>query len=193
MILIIDNYDSFTYNLVQFVGELGGEISVFRNDSMTADEVEKINPSHIILSPGPKRPEDSGVCIDVIKRFKERFPILGVCLGHQAIGYVFGGKIINAPEILHGKLSYIHHDGKTIFKGLKNPFHATRYHSLAVDSLDLPDELEISAKTKNGTVMGIRHKKYPVEGVQFHPESFLTEGGKKLLKNFLSLLSFQKK
>ena len=193
MILIIDNYDSFTYNLVQFVGELGGEISVFRNDSITADEVEKINPSHIILSPGPKRPEDSSVCIDVIKRFKERFPILGVCLGHQAIGYVFGGKIINAPEILHGKLSYVHHDGKTIFKGLKNPFHATRYHSLAVDSLDLPNELEISAKTKKGTVMGIRHKKYPVEGVQFHPESFLTEGGKKLLKNFLDLLLLKKK
>ena len=186
MILIIDNYDSFTYNLVQFVGELGGDISVFRNDSITPDMVEKINPSHIILSPGPKRPEDSGVCIDIIRRFKGRYPILGVCLGHQAIGYVFGGKITNAPEIFHGKLSNIFHDGKTIFKGLKNPFRATRYHSLVVDPSDLPNELEISAKTEDGVVMGIRHKKYPIEGVQFHPESFLTEGGKKLLKNFLN-------
>jgi anthranilate synthase/aminodeoxychorismate synthase-like glutamine amidotransferase len=185
MILIIDNYDSFTYNLVQYVGELGGEISVFRNDSITADEVEKIKPTHIILSPGPKRPEDSGVCIDIIKRFSGKFPILGVCLGHQAIGLIFGGKVINAPKIMHGKLSDIYHDGKSIFKGLKNPFKATRYHSLAVDSKDLPDELEISAKTQDGTIMGLRHKKYPVEGVQFHPESFLTNGGKRLLKNFL--------
>jgi anthranilate synthase/aminodeoxychorismate synthase-like glutamine amidotransferase len=185
MILIIDNYDSFTYNLVQYVGELGGEISVFRNDSITADEVEKIKPTHIILSPGPKRPEDSGVCIDIIKRFSGKFPILGVCLGHQAIGLIFGGKVINAPKIMHGKLSDIYHDGKSIFKGLKNPFKATRYHSLAVDSKDLHDELEISAKTQDGTIMGLRHKKYPVEGVQFHPESFLTNGGKRLLKNFL--------
>lgn len=185
MILIIDNYDSFTYNLVQFIGELGAEISVKRNDEITADEVSKINPSHLVLSPGPKRPEDSGVCIDIIKQYKGKYPILGVCLGHQAIGYVFGGTIKNAPEILHGKLSEIHHDGKTIFEGLKNPFHATRYHSLCVDADGFPDELEISAKTEDGTVMGLRHRKYRIEGVQFHPESFLTDGGKKLLKNFL--------
>ena len=185
MILIIDNYDSFTYNLVQYVGELGGEISVFRNDAITADEVEKIKPTHIILSPGPKRPEDSGVCIDILKRFSGEFPILGVCLGHQAMGLVFGGRVINAPKIMHGKLSDIYHDGKSIFKGLKNPFKATRYHSLVVDTKDLPDELEISAKTEDGTIMGLRHKRYKVEGVQFHPESFLTNGGKRLLKNFL--------
>jgi len=187
MILVIDNYDSFTYNLVQYIGEVVNEITVRRNDRITMDEVEKINPSHIILSPGPKRPEDSGVCIDILERFVGKYPILGVCLGHQAIGYVFGGKIINAPEILHGKVSEIIHDGKTIFEGLKNPFKATRYHSLAVDSKGLPKELEISAKTKDEIVMGLRHKKYPVEGVQFHPESFITEDGKKLLKNFLKI------
>jgi len=187
MILVIDNYDSFTYNLVQYIGEIINEITVKRNDRITTDEVEKINPSHIILSPGPKRPEDSGVCIDILERFASKYPILGVCLGHQAIGYVFGGKIINAPEILHGKVSEISHDGKTIFEGLKNPFKAARYHSLAVDSEGLPEELEISAKTKDEIVMGLRHREYPVEGVQFHPESFITEGGKKLLKNFLKI------
>ena len=185
MILIIDNYDSFTYNLVQFIGELGAEVLVKRNDELKADEAGKIDPSHIILSPGPKRPEDSGVCIDIIKRYAGKYPILGVCLGHQAIGYVFGGNIINAPEIIHGKLSEIFHDGKTLFEGLKNPFNATRYHSLAVDTEGLPEELEISAKTNDGIIMGLRHKKYRIEGVQFHPESFLTEGGKKLLKNFI--------
>ncbi|MFC1562493.1 anthranilate synthase component II [candidate division KSB1 bacterium] len=187
MILIIDNYDSFTYNLVQYIGEIGDEITVARNDAITCDEVEKYNPSHIILSPGPKRPEDSGVCIDIIKEFAGKIPILGVCLGHQAIGYVFGGRIVNAPEILHGKLSKIYHDEKTIFKGLKVPFQAARYHSLAVDTEGFPEELEISAKTKNETIMGLRHKKFPLEGVQFHPESFITEDGKKLLKNFLNI------
>ena len=185
MILIIDNYDSFTYNLVQFIGELGAEVLVKRNDELKADEVGNIAPSHIILSPGPKRPEDSGVCIDIIKTYAGKYPILGVCLGHQAIGYVFGGNIINAPEIIHGKLSEIFHDGKTLFEGLKNPFHATRYHSLVVDTEGLPEELEVSAKTSDGIVMGLRHKKYRIEGVQFHPESFLTDGGKKLLKNFI--------
>ena len=186
MIIIIDNYDSFTYNLVQFIGELGAEVLVKRNDEIKADEVGNIDPSHIILSPGPKRPEDSGVCIDILKTYAGKYPILGVCLGHQAIGYVFGGNIINAPEIIHGKLSEIFHDGKTLFEGLKNPFHATRYHSLVVDTEGLPEELEVSAKTSDGIIMGLRHKKYRIEGVQFHPESFLTEGGKKLLKNFIN-------
>ena len=185
MILIIDNYDSFTYNLVQYIGEFGAEVLVKRNDELKADEVVNIAPSHIILSPGPKRPEDSGVCIDIIKTYAGKYPILGVCLGHQAIGYVFGGNIINAPEIIHGKLSEIFHDGKTLFEGLKNPFHATRYHSLVVDTEGLPEDLEVSAKTNDGIIMGLRHKKYRIEGVQFHPESFLTDGGKKLLKNFI--------
>lgn len=187
MILVIDNYDSFTYNLVQYIGEIGAEVAVYRNDEINLKDIKKLNPSHIILSPGPKRPEDSKICIDTIKRFMGKIPILGVCLGHQTIGYVFGSKIINAPEILHGKLSDIYHDDKTIFKGIKNPFKATRYHSLAVDRNNLSKELEISAKTKDGTIMGLRHKKYLIEGVQFHPESFLTEGGKKLLKNFISI------
>lgn len=186
MILVIDNYDSFTYNLVQFVGELGGDITVYRNDRISIEEISNLKPDHIILSPGPGRPEDAGICIQVIQTFGKSIPLLGVCLGHQAIGYAFGGKVISAPEILHGKTSMIHHDGRTIFRQVPDPFRATRYHSLVVESESLPESLEVSAWTKNKVNMGLRHRKYPIEGVQFHPESFLTDNGKKILKNFLN-------
>jgi len=185
MILVIDNYDSFTYNLVQLIGELGFEICVFRNDKITVPEIKKLRPDRIILSPGPGRPENARICIPLIKSLYKKIPIFGVCLGHQAIGYAFGGKIVNAPEILHGKTSQIHHDSKTIFRGLKNPFAATRYHSLIVDEKNVPECFEVSATTQSDIIMGIRHKGHPLEGVQFHPESFLTSEGKKLLKNFV--------
>lgn len=188
MILMIDNYDSFTYNLVQYFMELGQEIQTFRNDKITIAEIEKLNPTHIVISPGPKEPKDAGISCDVIRHFAGKIPILGVCLGMQSIGYVFGGKIVRAKNLMHGKTSKIYHDGKTIFKGLKNPFTATRYHSLVVERESLPDVLEISANTKeDDEIMGLRHKNLKVEGVQFHPESILTEFGKDLLKNFLSL------
>ena len=187
MILIIDNYDSFTYNLVQYLGELGEELKVFRNDRISIKEIEELDPSRIVISPGPGIPQNAGITCDVIKHFAGKIPILGVCLGQQAIGYVFGGEIVRAEKLMHGKTSEIHHDGKTIFQGLKNPFTATRYHSLIVKKETLPEVLEVSAWTKNKEIMGFRHKQHKVEGVQFHPESILTEDGKKLLGNFLKL------
>ncbi len=185
MILVIDNYDSFTYNLVQYLGELGAEPEVRRNDKTTVDEIARMAPERIVISPGPKTPTEAGICLEVIQNFSGKIPILGVCLGHQAIGQVFGGKVIRAPEIMHGKTSKISHDGKTIFSNLPNPFPATRYHSLIVERSSLPDCLEISASTPDGLIMGLRHKQFKVEGVQFHPESVLTEAGKQLLANFL--------
>jgi anthranilate synthase/aminodeoxychorismate synthase-like glutamine amidotransferase len=187
MILVIDNYDSFTYNLVQYLGELGADLKTYRNDKITIPEIKKLAPDKIVISPGPGYPKDAGISISVIKEFAGKVPILGVCLGHQAIGEAFGGKIVQAKRLLHGKTSMIHHDGKTIYKGIPNPFTATRYHSLLVERSSLPDCLEISAWTKEDEIMGIRHKEYKVEGIQFHPESILTTEGKKLLKNFLSL------
>ena len=187
MILIIDNYDSFTYNLVQYLGELGAELEVRRNDETTVEEIQGMAPERIVISPGPKTPNEAGICLDIIQTLSGRIPILGVCLGHQAIGQAFGGQVVRAPEIMHGKTSSITHDGKTIFAGLPNPFPATRYHSLIVERSSLPDCLEISACSPNGLIMGLRHKATKVEGVQFHPESVLTEAGKQLLANFLRL------
>ena len=187
MILVIDNYDSFTYNLVQYLGELGAELQTYRNDKITINEIKKLSPEKILISPGPGYPKDAGISISLIKEFAGKIPILGVCLGHQAIGEAFGGKIVSAKRFMHGKTSQIHHDGKTIFKGLPNPFPATRYHSLLVEKASLPDCLEISAWTDKDEIMGLRHKKYTIEGIQFHPESILTTEGKNLLKNFLSL------
>ena len=187
MLLMIDNYDSFTYNLVQHLGELGENIRVFRNDKVTIKEIEKLKPERIVISPGPCTPREAGISVDVIKHFAGKIPILGVCLGHQAIGAAFGGDIIRAPRLMHGKTSMIKHDGKTIFKGLPNPFEATRYHSLVIKKETLPSCLEISAWTDKDEIMGVRHKEFIVEGVQFHPESILTKVGKDLLKNFLKL------
>jgi anthranilate synthase/aminodeoxychorismate synthase-like glutamine amidotransferase len=185
MILIIDNYDSFTYNLVQYLGELGADIQVVRNDQTTIEAIEKQAPERIVISPGPKTPSEAGICLDVITAFAGRIPILGVCLGHQSIGQAFGGHVIRAPHLMHGKTSEIQHDGKTIFEGLPNPFPATRYHSLIVERETLPACLEISATTSDGLIMGLRHREMKVEGVQFHPESILTGAGKQLLGNFL--------
>jgi anthranilate synthase component 2/para-aminobenzoate synthetase component 2 len=187
MILVIDNYDSFTYNLVQYLGELGAELTVRRNDQITVTEIESLAPERIVISPGPKTPTEAGICLDVIKTFSGRVPILGVCLGHQAIGQAFGGRVIRAPELMHGKTSLVSHDGKTIFSGLPSPFSATRYHSLIVERESLPACLEISATAPDGLIMGLRHRTMKVEGVQFHPESILTEVGKDLLANFLQL------
>ncbi len=185
-VLVIDNYDSFVYNLVQYVGELGASISVMRND-FDIEEIEKINPDKIMISPGPGRPENSGVSLQIIKKMGEMIPILGVCLGHQAIGYVFGAKISHAKRIMHGKTSKVYHDGKGVFKNVKNPIYATRYHSLIVSHENIPDCLKVSAKTDQDEIMGIRHKYYPIEGVQFHPESILTEDGRKIIRNFLEM------
>jgi len=187
MLLMIDNYDSFTYNLVQYFGELGEEIEVFRNDKISTPEIEKLNPEMLVISPGPGTPKDAGISLDMINHFKGKIPILGVCLGHQCIGKVFGGKIVSAPRLMHGKTSFIHHDGKDIFQGLSNPFEATRYHSLIIEKKSIPDCLEITAWTDENEIMGVRHKNYLVIGVQFHPESILTKEGKQLLKNFLNL------
>lgn len=187
MVIVLDNYDSFTYNLVQYLAELGAEVTVFRNDAVTADEIAELKPSHVVISPGPGRPEDSGISIGLIKRLAGEVPILGVCLGHQAITMAFGGEIDNADRLFHGKTSEIHHDGRTVFEGVANPFTATRYHSLVADERQLPDCLTISAKTKDGVIMGVRHKSMPVEGVQFHPESILTAEGRRILGNFLAL------
>lgn len=184
MILIIDNYDSFTYNLVQTIGLFRKDIKVARNDKTTLKKISTLNPSYVIISPGPCTPNEAGISIKLIKNFAGKIPILGVCLGHQCIGQAFGGKIIRAQKPVHGKTSIIYHDGKTIFEGIKNPFTATRYHSLIIEKSSLPSSLEISAET-DGIIMGVRHKKYNIEGVQFHPESFLTLEGKKLIKNFL--------
>jgi anthranilate synthase/aminodeoxychorismate synthase-like glutamine amidotransferase len=186
MILLLDNYDSFTYNLAQFLGQLGEKLEVVRNDQITLDQIAAKKPKRIVISPGPGTPDDAGICVDVIRRFSGQIPILGVCLGHQAIGQAFGGKVIRAPEIMHGKTSRIHHDDKTIFKGLPQDFVATRYHSLIVEEKSFPADLEISARTGD-IVMGLRHRTMNVEGVQFHPESVLTETGMQLLRNFLSL------
>ncbi|MEJ2568251.1 MAG: aminodeoxychorismate/anthranilate synthase component II [candidate division WOR-3 bacterium] len=185
MILLIDNYDSFVYNLAQFLGELGAIIQVKRNDKTSIEEIERLKPTSIIISPGPGTPKDSGISPEVIMHFKEKIPMMGVCLGHQTIGEVFGGKVIRADKILHGKTSKIYHDGKTIFENIDNPFTATRYHSLIVERKTLPDCFELSAWTEDNTIMGIRHKKYNIEGVQFHPESVLTEAGMEILKNFI--------
>jgi para-aminobenzoate synthetase component II len=187
MILVIDNYDSFTFNLVQYLGEMGHELKVFRNDAITLETIESLAPKNIVISPGPGRPENSGIIIQVIKEFSGKIPILGVCLGHQAIGAAFGGDIISAPTIMHGKTSDIFHDGRTIYRGLPNPFRATRYHSLIVSPETLPDCLEITARTQDGVIMGLRHREMVVEGVQFHPESILTDTGMKLLSNFVDL------
>jgi anthranilate synthase/aminodeoxychorismate synthase-like glutamine amidotransferase len=187
MILVIDNYDSFTYNLVQYLGELGADLEVVRNDQITVEAIAEKAPERIVISPGPKTPSEAGICLEVIGAFAGRIPLLGVCLGHQAIGQAFGGRVIRAPEIMHGKTSDIHHDGRTVFEGLPNPFPATRYHSLIVERETLPACLEISAATADGIIMGLRHKDRKVEGVQFHPESILTDAGKQLLGNFLRL------
>ena len=187
MILVIDNYDSFTYNLVQYLGELGAELEVRRNDQITVDEISSMAPERVVISPGPKTPDEAGICLEVIRELSGRIPLLGVCLGHQAIGQAFGGKVIRAPHVMHGKTSEIAHDGKTVFSGLPNPFPATRYHSLIVERSSLPDCLEISATSADGLIMGLRHKQMKVEGVQFHPESILTGAGKQLLANFLQL------
>ncbi|HEY6802844.1 MAG TPA: aminodeoxychorismate/anthranilate synthase component II [Pyrinomonadaceae bacterium] len=188
MLLVIDNYDSFTYNLVQYLGELGENVEVRRNNRISVDAIEnELRPERIVISPGPGTPDDAGVTLKVIERFAGKVPLLGVCLGHQAIGQVFGGKVIRAPELMHGKASEISHDGKTIFAGLDEPFSAGRYHSLIVERETLPDCLEISASTADNMIMGLRHRELKVEGVQFHPESILTVDGKKLLANFLKL------
>jgi len=205
MLLMIDNYDSFTYNLVQYFGELGEDVRVYRNDKITVKEIEKLKPDKIVISPGPCDPEKAGVSVEVIKKFAWKVPLLGVCLGHQSIGYAYGAKIVRAARLMHGKTSPIYHDGKTIFKGIKNPFEATRYHSLLIKKETLPSCLEISAWTKEGEIMGVRYKdksqesgvrsqeKMILEGVQFHPESILTKAGKDILRNFLELSKRQKK
>jgi anthranilate synthase component II len=192
MILVIDNYDSFTYNLVQYLGELGQEltvaadIQVYRNDRITIAEIESLKPDGILISPGPGRPEDAGITLDIIAKLGVNYPILGVCLGHQSIGQVFGGNVVAAPLLMHGKTSAVYHNGTGVFAGLNNPFTATRYHSLIIDRATCPDCLEINAWVEDGTIMGVRHRDYPhVEGVQFHPESILTDSGKQLLRNFL--------
>ncbi len=187
MILLLDNYDSFTYNLAQYLGQMGQQLEVRRNDQITLEEIEQMSPERIVISPGPCTPAEAGVSVPLIKRFAGMIPILGVCLGHQAIGAAFGGNVIRAKEVMHGKTSKIHHDSKTIFRDLPQDFPATRYHSLIVERESLPDELEISATTADGTIMGLRHKKVKVEGVQFHPESVLTDAGFRLLENFLAI------
>src|SRR5690554_5977588 len=185
MILVIDNYDSFTYNLVQYLGELDQQPIVKRNDELGLDEIERLNPDHILISPGPCTPNEAGISLSLIERFKGHIPILGVCLGHQAIGQAFGGEVIRAPQMMHGKTSLIHHDGKSVFANLPQPFTATRYHSLIVSRDNLPDCVEISAETEDGIIMGLRHKEYAVEGVQFHPESIITQHEHQLLTDFL--------
>ena len=187
MILLIDNYDSFTYNLYHYLGELGAEMLVVYNDKISLEEIAALQPEKIVISPGPCTPKEAGISGDAIKRFGAHIPILGVCLGHQSIGAAYGGRIIRAPAVMHGKLSDVSHDAKTIFRGLKNPFSAMRYHSLMIDPNSLPDELQVSAQTDDGIIMAVRHRTLPVEGVQFHPESILAEEGKQLLKNFLDI------
>lgn len=184
MIVVIDNYDSFTYNLVQYLGELGQEIKVFRNDQVTLDEIRALNPDHIVISPGPGTPDDSGISRDVLREFGPTTPVLGVCLGHQCIGEVYGGKVTRAPRLMHGKVSPVYHTGEGLFYGVPSPFQATRYHSLIVEE-PIPDVLKVTAFTSEGEVMALQHKTHPVVGVQFHPESILTEHGKRILQNFL--------
>jgi anthranilate synthase/aminodeoxychorismate synthase-like glutamine amidotransferase len=191
MVFVLDNYDSFTYNLVQYMGELGADMVIRRNDELSVDDVEALAPERLVLSPGPCTPQQAGILIPLIQRFAGKRPILGVCLGHQAIGAAFGGDVVRAAQLMHGKTSSVEHDGRTVFSGIPNPMTCTRYHSLIVDEKTLPAELEVSARTHNPdgttTIMGLRHKKYPIEGVQFHPESVLTSDGKKLVQNFLEM------
>jgi anthranilate synthase component 2 len=192
LILVIDNYDSFTYNLVQYLGELGAElpvaaeVQVYRNDKISLEQVQQLQPDGVVISPGPGRPEDAGISLELIRQLGPTLPILGVCLGHQSIGQVFGGKIVRAPELMHGKTSQVHHQGVGVFRGLANPLTATRYHSLVIEPQTCPDVLEVTAWVEDGTIMGVRHRNYPhIEGVQFHPESILTQSGKQMLRNFL--------
>ena len=187
MILLLDNYDSFTYNLAQYLGELGCQVEVHRNDRISVEQIAQRKPERIVISPGPCTPQEAGICVELVQKLAGKIPILGVCLGHQAIGAAFGGKIIRAPKLFHGKTSQIRHDGSGVFRGLPNPFTATRYHSLIVERKTLPAELQINAETDDDIIMGMQHRQYPLMGVQFHPESVLTESGKQLLKNFLSL------
>ena len=190
MVFVLDNYDSFTYNLVQYLGELGAKVEVRRNDQVTVAQVERLRPERIVLSPGPCTPQEAGISIELVRRFAGKVPVLGVCLGHQAIGEAFGGKIVRAKKLMHGKTSQVEHDGKTIFRGLPSPLTATRYHSLVVEPASLPEELEVTARTTDAggeVIMGLRHRRFPVEGVQFHPESVLTVEGKRLIANFLEL------
>jgi len=191
MLLVVDNYDSFTYNLVQYMGELGAELMVRRNDELAPEEVEALRPSHIVISPGPCTPQDAGISIELVRHFARpearRTPLLGVCLGHQSIGAAFGGNVIRAPKLMHGKTSEVEHDGRTIFKGIPREMTCTRYHSLIVSEEGLPGELEVSARTADGTIMALRHRELPIEGVQFHPESVLTTHGKKIVENFLKM------
>jgi anthranilate synthase/aminodeoxychorismate synthase-like glutamine amidotransferase len=192
MVFVLDNYDSFTYNLVQYLGELGAEVEVRRNDQVTVTDVETMHPERIVVSPGPCIPTEAGISVELIRHFAGKVPILGVCLGHQAIGAAFGGEVVRAPKLMHGKTSPVQHDGKTIFRGLPSPLTATRYHSLIVKEENLPETLEVSGWTSDGTgsrtIMGLRHRKFPIEGVQFHPESVLTTEGKQLIRNFLALI-----
>lgn len=185
MILVIDNYDSFTYNLVQIVAAVNEDLLVVRNDKITLDEIKQLNPRGILISPGPGRPENAGICINVIKQFGADIPILGVCLGHQAIGFAFGCKIVTAPVLMHGKTSMIFHDRKSIYQNIENPFEATRYHSLVIERRSIASDLVITSETKDSIIMGVRHNKYPIEGIQFHPESILTKVGEKLINNWL--------
>jgi anthranilate synthase/aminodeoxychorismate synthase-like glutamine amidotransferase len=187
VILLLDNYDSFTYNLAQYLGEMGCQVEVHRNDRITVEEIERRKPERIVISPGPCTPQEAGISVELVERLAGKFPILGVCLGHQAMGVAFGGKVVRAPKLFHGKTSEIHHDGKGVFRKLPKSFTATRYHSLIVERKSLPRELEITAETDDGIIMGLRHRHHKIEGVQFHPESVLTTSGKQLLKNFLSL------
>ena len=186
MLLIIDNYDSFTYNLVQYFGELKADMQIFRNDALSIEQLKKMNPEKIVISPGPGRPEGAGISVDIIKKFAGKIPILGVCLGHQCIGYAYGGNIIRAKKLMHGKTSQISHNGKGIFEGTPNPFEATRYHSLVIERETLPECLEVTAESEDKEIMGVHHKQFPLWGVQFHPESILTTSGMDILKNFLS-------
>jgi anthranilate synthase/aminodeoxychorismate synthase-like glutamine amidotransferase len=188
MVLMIDNYDSFTYNLVHYIGELGEEVEVYRNDKISIEEVARRNPRALVISPGPCTPREAGISVELIREFAGRLPILGVCLGHQSVAYAYGGRIVRAKRLLHGKTSMIYHDGKTIFSALPNPFEATRYHSLVVERESLPPQFEVSAWTEDDEIMGIRHRELPIEGVQFHPESILTVCGKDLLRNFLRMI-----
>ena len=186
MLLMIDNYDSFTYNLVQYFGELGETVKVVRNDETTVEEIERLSPARIVLSPGPCTPNEAGISLELIDKFKGRVPLLGVCLGHQAIGQAFGGRVVHAKTLMHGKVSRIHHSGQGVFRNLPSPYEATRYHSLAIERASCPAELEVTAWTEDGEIMGVRHRSLPVQGVQFHPESILTQHGHALLRNFLS-------
>ncbi len=187
MLLVIDNYDSFTYNLVQYFGELGEDVRVYRNDKISLKDIEELRPSRIVISPGPCTPKEAGISVETIRKFGGQIPLLGVCLGHQSLAVAFGGEVIRAPRLMHGKTSHIKHDGKTIYRGLPNPFEATRYHSLIVNPVNLPACLSVSAQTAEGEIMGLRHQTLRIEGVQFHPESILTTAGKDLLRNFLKL------